>query len=286
MVHPTFDDGRLPDSAAVRSGSWSRMDCMTVKCVLCLCNERSQGVAMPDGLLSGELGNIVNFLTAAGALGTAAFGLVDTSKAFRGGVSNAGFGHIQEAVTPFIGNAGQNGARSFGEADILATLRANWINGVAKNEQKAVAKSLIRLGLTSGNARTLAQAAGVDPEQLQDCARRIRSSDALTPEDLNVLGRFDAIVSAVLDEGYERADQQYRNVSKLAAALTAIVLAAIAGGLIFHHNNPDHWLGYFGSAQLLIAILVGAVSTPLAPIAKDLSSALSAAVKAVGTTRR
>jgi hypothetical protein len=238
---------------------------------------------MADDLLSGNIGN---FLTAAGALGTAAFGLVDTSKAFRGGVSNAGFGHIQQAVTPFIGDAGQNGARSFGEADILATLKANWINGVAKNEQKAVAKSLIRLGLTTGNARTLAGAAGVDAEQLETCAKSIRNGENLTPQNLNVLGRFDAIVSAVLDEAYERADQQYRNLSKLAAALTAVVLAVIAGGLIFRQNNSGNWLGYFGSTQLIIAVLVGLVSTPLAPIAKDLSSALAAAVKAVGTTKR
>jgi hypothetical protein len=38
---------------------------------------------------------------AAAALGTPAFGLVDVTKAFGGGVSNCGFGHVRRALEPF-----------------------------------------------------------------------------------------------------------------------------------------------------------------------------------------
>jgi hypothetical protein len=225
-----------------------------------------------------DLPKITSILAAVGGLGTAAYGLVDACKAWGGGVSNAGFGFIRESVEPFLDPGGVS--QAFGKADILATLRANWLNGVAKADQKAKAKSLIRLGLTPAGASRLAAAAGVDERELKACADRIHNGTDLTPQDLNILGRFDAIVSAVLDEGYERADQKYRNMSKFVAAVTAILLAAVGGALIY--NGAD----YLTSRDFGIAILVGAVSTPFAPIAKDLSSSLAAAVKAVGSVKR
>jgi hypothetical protein len=240
---------------------------------------------MPTDLLNGQLGNILNIIAAAGALGTAAYGLVDAFKAFGGGVSNAGFSYIRKALTPFL--AGHGISFAFGSADVFATLRANWLNGVSKADQKAIAKSLIRLSLTPEGAGQLAKASGVDAQSLKACAERIRDGGILLPQDINILGRFDAVVSAVLDEGYERADQQYRNTSKIAAGTVAIALAVVAGGIIFVTGAAAQSLGkYLGSTDLLIAILIGAVSTPLAPIAKDLSSSLAAAVKAVSAVKR
>jgi hypothetical protein len=245
---------------------------------------------MSIDILNGSLGNILNFLAAAGGLGTASYGVVDATKAIRGGVSNSGFGYVRKAVEPLID--GQTGSKIFGKADIIATLRANWLNGVAKADQKTIAKSLIKLGLTSDNAAKLAEVTCVDPAELKTCAENIRKGVALTQQDFNILSRFDAIVSAVLDEGYERGDQQYRNTSKLLAGIASIVLAVVAGGLIFTTTYVDTQASlshkiydYFCSSQLLIAILIGAVSTPLAPVAKDLSSTLTAAVKAVGVVK-
>jgi hypothetical protein len=247
-------------------------------------------MTMADDFLGGNIGNIVNILAAAGGLGTAAYGVVDASKAIAGGMSNPGFGYIRKAVEPLLGEgnaAGGDGATAFGRAQILATLRANWLNGVAKADQKAVAKSLIRLGLTPGNAPALAAATGVDAANLTTAARSARTGQPLTQQDLGILGEVDAIVSAILDLGYERADQLYRNAAKMVAALVAIVLSAIAGGLIYFHGGEHPSLGgYVFSSRFLAAVFIGAISTPLAPIAKDLSSSLQAAVKAVGAIRR
>jgi len=223
------------------------------------------------------LQSIPGTLAAISGLGTAAYGLVDAFKAWGGGISNAGFGYIRRAASPFLST---DVSLAFGKKDIMATLQANWINGVDKAEQKAKAKALIRLGLTSDGSEQLANAAGIDATELKLCAERISNGTDLTPEDLNVLGRFDAVVSAVLDEGYERADQQYRNAAKFTAAIVGIGLAAIGGALIYDGPN------YFASPDFGLAILVGAISTPLAPIAKDLSTALNAAVKAVSSGRR
>lgn len=132
---------------------------------------------MPDattlnGILNGNLGNILNLLSAAAALGTAAMGLVDATKAYRGGPSNFGFDYIKSGIEPFlIRSAGAPVA--FGKTEILQTLKANWLNGVAKADQKAKAKSLIHLGLTQGNAAELAGAAGVDAAKLTSLAEKI-----------------------------------------------------------------------------------------------------------------
>lgn len=242
---------------------------------------------MADDLLTGQLQNILNFIAAAGSLGTAAYGLVDASKAVLGGMSNPGFGYVRKAVEPLLAAAGPGAA--FGPAQILATLKANWLNGVAKADQKAAAKSLIRQGLTPANAPQLATATGVNPGELSALAGRIRDGQNLTPQDINVLGRFDAVVSAILDLGYERGDQLYRNAAKIAASVVAIVLAAVGGGVIYLHTTTDVGAGigsYLHSNNFLLAILVGAISTPLAPVAKDLSSTLQAAAKAVSAVRR
>jgi hypothetical protein len=221
---------------------------------------------MPDSLLDGSLTNILNFIAAAGALGTAAMGLVDAMKAFGGGPSNFGYGFIEAAVKRFVPNAA-DGPAAFGQADILRTLRANWLNGVAEADQKAKARALIHLRLTKGGAPALAALAGVDATTLQAVAEKAMTGGQVTQAEIAVLGQFDAVLSAVLDEAYERADQKYRNGAKLLAVIVATLLALFAGSLI----GVNWWVSF----------LVGLISAPLAPVAKDLSTALQNAVSAV-----
>jgi hypothetical protein len=215
-------------------------------------------------------------IAAVAALGTAAYGLVDAMKAFWGGPSLAGFGRIKDALAPF-----NPALATLGNAP-WQTLRANWLNGVAKADQKAAAKSLIHLALSPDNAGRLAAAVGLDGEVLGAVARKIGKGTELGKTDMDVLGRFDALVSAILDAAYERADQQYRNTAKLLACVVSIVLAVIAGYLIQSVKLSD----YVGSNAFWVAFVIGAVATPLAPIAKDLASSLQAAVKAIGSVKR
>ena len=228
------------------------------------------------------LANIDSIIAAIAGLGTAAYGLVDASKAVRGGASNPGFGHIRSTVQPFLPEPSDS---AFGPAQILDTLRANWLNGVGKAEQKAAAKALIRLTLTQNNAPRLAKATGVSASDLQAVADKIASGDDLTSQDINLLGQFDTVLSAVLDTGYERADQLYRNSAKAFAAATAIALALIGGGLLSGVSRGGI-TDYLFSRQGLLALLIGGLSVPLAPIAKDLSSALSSAITAVSALKR
>jgi hypothetical protein len=235
-----------------------------------------------------DVANISTIIAAAGALGTAAYGLVDACKAFRGGISNAGFGAVRDGMARLIAPTGGPGI--FGTTDVFATLYANWINGLPKADQKATAKSLVRLTLTPANAASLAAAVGVDPAALTAVAQKVRSGADLTLQEIGLLGRVDAIVSALIDEAYERADQRYRTWSKFTAGAVAILLAAIGGGLLYcaaGAGQNAHTVGeYLASSNFLIALLVGAISTPLAPIAKDVSTAIASAVSAVGAWKR
>lgn len=222
--------------------------------------------------LTESLGDILNCIAAAGAIGTAAYGLVDSSKAAWGGISNLGFGYIRNAVQSIIGKATASGA-VFGPTEIIETLRANWLNGVSKADQKAKAKALIRLMLTPDTAQAMATATGINAANLRVAAQRVRNDEDLAPQDLKALGAFDVVVSATLDLGFERGDQLYRNAAKVAAFGCAIALAASGSYFVFGTVRP-------------IDIFIGVVATPLAPIAKDLSTSLSAAVKTVSTLKR
>lgn len=224
---------------------------------------------------------ITDVIAAVAALGTAAFALVDSSKAFWGGISNVGFGHIKRAITGLV--VGES-PTPLGLEAVLATLRANWLNGTPLSDQKAIAKSLIKLRMTPKNVGLLAQATGVDSVVLESVAGKIASGTNLDPREADVYGRFDLILTAMLDEGYQRADQKYRNSSKALAVPVSVVLA-IVGGWQINGNNVGI-LQYLGTQQGIISLLVGLLATPVAPISKDLSSALATAVRTMQVLRK
>jgi hypothetical protein len=68
---------------------------------------------------------------AVGALGTAAYGLVDITTAFGGGISRRGFGDIEEVIRKAVPGAPGNISphAALGLPSILATLHGNWLNG-------------------------------------------------------------------------------------------------------------------------------------------------------------
>lgn len=216
--------------------------------------------------------NLPQIVLAIGALGTAAYGVVDVSKAFGGGVSNCGFGDIKGVISQFIPvSPGQNAASALSQASVLRTLRANWLNGMALADQKSVAKALIKLNLNAGTAIGMAAATGVDERVLSSIAAKLPTGEDLTKTETDAYGRFDLLLNAVLDQGYQRADQRYRNSAKLLAVPVAVVLAllgawSIAGNAL---SSLDVWKAVAG----------GLLATPLAPMAKDLASAIQAGTK-------
>lgn len=214
-------------------------------------------------------------IASAAGLGTASFALVDASKAWRGGVSNYGFSHIARVVELFFDDSIQDDAlTSFSKEQVLLTLKANWLNGTELNGQKAIAKSLLKLRLSPQTAAQFARTTHVDSEKLTVIADKINSGQSLDSPEGDIWARFDLVLTAVLDQGYERADQVYRNSAKAWSVAVSVVLA-IVGFYLF--ENSFETLG--------LAVLVGLAATPIAPIAKDLTSALAAGVAVAKTFR-
>jgi hypothetical protein len=221
-----------------------------------------------------DLQHLPQIVTAIGGLGTAAFGLVDASKALGGGVNHIGFGAIRSLVKSLTPNTQAN---ALSQGKVVATLQANWFNGTDLGSQKAIAKSLIKLDLSPTNATDVAAVTGVDPDTLKTIATNIANGTPLSTTQSDVYARFDLIVTAMLDEIYQRSDNVYRNWTRAIAALVAILLAVV-GGLILH---PVFDWRNFGES-----VLVGLLATPLAPIAKDLSTALATAVNTLQVVKK
>jgi hypothetical protein len=228
------------------------------------------------------LQNLPQIITAIGGLGTAAFGVVDATKVFGGGVNRIGFHRITMTIKELTPSGPEPGKHlnALSQHNVIETLKANWYNGTDLGSQKAIAKSLIKLHLNSGNAAALAKKTGVDPEVLKAVANSIETGVKLTPAQNDVYGRFDLIVTAMLDETYQRSDQMYRNGTRAWAVVASIVIA-IAGGFILDGGKSIFW-----GPDFFQALIVGLLATPLAPVAKDLSTALATAVNTMQLVKK
>ncbi len=217
------------------------------------------------------MSDIPGLIAAIGALGLAAYGLVDGSKALWGGPSHFGFGTIRKALKPF--ESALDGA--LGQGKWIGMLKSQWLAGRPSDEQKAIARSMIRLGLRPEAAADLAVAGHVDADDLKAAVEKLTSGKKLSDPDLNVLGRVDASVDMILDAAFERADAQYKNAARLLAGVIAVVIAICAE------------IAMDGASLTGIgkAVLIGLVAVPIAPMAKDLSTTFSAAARALAAAK-
>jgi hypothetical protein len=225
--------------------------------------------------------NLGSVVTAIGGLGTAAFGLLEAIKSVLSPINLIGFPYIRNVIaglTPSETGAGSP-ANSLPQTNVVATLQANWINGTDLVSQKAIAKSLIKLHLSVGNAAALAVKTNLDPALLTQVATSMAAGTPLTQEQSDAYSRFDLIVTAMLDEAYQHSDQVYRNSTRALAGLIAVVVAVLGG---WNLAPVDYW----GSNAMWQALLVGMLATPLAPIAKDISSALATAVNTLQAVKK
>ena len=215
-------------------------------------------------------------ITAVGALGTAAFGLVDALKVLPGGgVSRAGFKFVRQMILKLAPEIPSLRETGLSRESLIYTLQSQWINGTPREDQVSIAKSLIKLRLLPETAHALATATGVDPAVLSAVATSIKSGTALTQPQTDVYGRFDLLLTTLLDQAYQRADQRYRNAAKTWAIPISVALAVAAAVFVVPH-----------AVSISEAVLLGLIATPIAPIAKDLSSAIGTAAQAIQSWRK
>jgi hypothetical protein len=230
-------------------------------------------------LQTATLTQVTTAVTAIGALGTAAFGLVDASKLVPWLIPSSGFAYIQELVKQ-LAPASQTipPESALAEPAITDTLRANWVNGMALADQKTIAKTLITLRVNADTAPALATRTGVDKNVLTSVATKLANGEPMEPAEMDTYGRFDILLATFIDRAFQKADQRYRTTAKSASCLVAIALAEAAA----------YFLGMLGGNwdHVGIAALVGLIATPLAPVAKDLATALNTAAKAVQSVRK
>jgi hypothetical protein len=230
-----------------------------------------------EPLTGSSFGNTSTIIAAVGALGTAAFGLVDACKALPGGgISRAGFKFVRETILKLAPEIASLDGTGLSDDSVLYTLQSQWINGTATTtDQVNIAKSLIKLRLAPETSVALAKATGVDADILSQIAVSIRSGTALTPPQSDVYGRFDLLLTTLLDQAYQRASQRYRNIAKFAAIPISVVLAVTAARVM--PSQDISWTE---------AILIGLIATPIAPVAKDISSAIATAAQAIQSWKR
>ena len=245
--------------------------------------EKGGLIVDPTVLQNATLTQVTVAITAVGALGTAAFGLVDASKLVPGLIPSSGFGFIRTLVAQLApASVSVPSGSALTEAAITGTLHANWVNGMALADQKSVAKTLIKLRLNADTAPALATLTGVDKAVLTSVAGKLANGQAMTQPEMDTYGRFDVLLATFIDRAFQNADQRYRTTAKSAACVVAIMLAEAAAyflGMLAANGNPIwHNIG--------MAALVGVIATPLAPVAKDLATALNTAAKAVQSVKQ
>lgn len=225
-------------------------------------------------LQNATLTQVATAITAIGALGTAAFGLVDASKLLPWLIPSSGFQFVRKLVKQLAPESSTIPKESaLTVSAITDTLRANWINGMALADQKSVAKTLFKLRLNAETAPALALITGVDKGVLTSVAEKLANGKPMEQSEMDTYGRFDVLLATTIDRGYQKADQRYRTTAKVAAGVVAILLAEAAAYFLRMPNVG-------------MAFLVGLIATPLAPIAKDLATSLNTAAKAVQSVKK
>jgi hypothetical protein len=210
--------------------------------------------------------DMVNVILAAGALGTAAFGIVEGLKYWRR-FGLFGFDEIKKSLGPLWDTL----SVAFGSE--FETM----LEGVYFGNRADLDRTLrqgIRIGLTANNAvdaaSILKTISGAD---LKKAAAIIEAGKALPDNLKNVVGRYELAADARVDSALRLAETRYVASQKLAATAVALVAAVLAGIVMY-------WSSY-GPGIFFQSLIVGVAAVPLAPIAKDVATALQSAAHAL-----
>ena len=207
--------------------------------------------------------NLGTIVLAVGALGTASFGIVEALKWTFVGLW--GFGQIKK----LLGRPVMDALKKAYGAQYEVFLKAQYRQGRKTGELPKTIRQGARVGLTPDTAPALATQVGViDPSELTAVASAVQSGNTLTEAQRNILGRFELALDARIEAALALANSKYIGYVRLLASAVAIVIAFLVGLKL---PNVD----------LLTSLIIGVAAVPVAPVAKDLASAIQAAGKAM-----
>jgi len=201
-----------------------------------------------------------------GALGTAAFGIVEALKWTN--LGEAGFKQIEK----LLGAAIVKTLRVAYGPNYEQLLRAQYRQDA--HLQTGIGKTLrqgVRIGLNAENATLIAEELGtVDGESLATAARAVAEGGDIGADKRAVIGRFEVAVDARIESALSRAQDVYIGTMRVAASIVAILMSEL---VVLTHSVT-------GVTQIQ-ALLIGIAAVPMAPIANDVVGALQAATKAL-----
>jgi len=230
--------------------------------------------------LSNNLGTTA---LAIGALGTAAYGIVDGLK-LCSWIGLAGFERL------FSGKSRKDGRlwlvkhktslnplllalkTAYG-SDAMGLIKAQYRSGRSKGDLPRTLRQGVRIGFSMLDSEKIVTAA-VGLGLARDIAEK--AADAIEtkkPANINeekkaALARLENAIDARIDSSLSLAEVEYVAQTKVLAMIVSIVIALFVGCLL-----GQDWPK---------SLVVGIAAVPLAPVAKDLATALQSAVKALG----
>ena len=211
--------------------------------------------------------DLTAMIVATGAVGTAAFGIVEALKWTPLGL--IGYGRIRKTLGTEVMSAVE---RAYGSG-FGTYLQGLYRQGRVKGGLGKALRQGVRIGLTGSSAAELAEAVQVvGPDELAQAAQKLQSGSELNPAERSIVGRFELAIDARIDAALALAESNYKGGMQLSASFVAIGLALIAACT---------FEGGF-AANSVRAIVVGVAAVPLAPIAKDLASGIKSARQAMG----
>lgn len=204
--------------------------------------------------------DLTTLVLAAGALGTAAFGIVDASKWLRI-VGEAGFdaalGILGALTTPLQVAYGTQWEQ---------LMRAQYRGDAG--ELKRLMRQGVRVGLTPANAPAVAANLGsLDGAALAEAVGVAMKNGTLSDAQRAAVGRYELAADARIDAALTVAQADYAGAVRIFASVVAIGIAVVVAWKM--HQSKT------------VALLVGIAAVPLAPIAKDVAAGIQAASRAL-----
>jgi len=251
-------------------------------------------MASPDFSL--QWGQFGAAIAAVGSLGVAAFGIVDSiGKAFaftisrpekrfffHWGLPYVGLGVVKRSIRPF--HAALLCAYGDEYAEIIAQqYRSDRIDGSAPDTiRQGVRLGLPFMGIHAAE-KLIACVWHMDPVHSLALATALQASttppqippDPCPPAPcppgsvdptLALAGRFSAALDARINAAFELAEERHETVAK---TLSGAVAVAMSVGFNIALAYPFRWA---------VALAIGLVAVPLAPVAKDLSTSMQNAL--------
>ncbi len=219
---------------------------------------------------------LTEMVLAAGSLGAAAYGIVDGFK-FSAKFASAGFNQIKMALGAPIYEA----LRYAYGSQFTNLMRAQYINGRSSGDLPRTLRQGVRLALNSENAEALAATIGhLDGKALKDAATAVETGANVSHQQRSLIARFEVAVDTRVDAALALAENKYKGVMQMRASGVSIVLAVIGSFAFNVQQNSDGLTHAFTFEDFVIALVVGIAAVPLAPIAKNVSTALQSVAKA------